>query len=63
MKNISMDLKGVKNLQKNLNIENENWTENSEKTTPLDKKIRGDRFFSLDRSPQFSFLKNIFLPW
>ena len=30
MKTISIDLKSVKNLQKSLNIENENLTENSE---------------------------------
>ena len=30
MTNISIDLKSVKNLQKSLNIENENLTENSE---------------------------------
>ena len=55
MKNISIDLKSVKNLQKNLNIENENCTENSEKSTPHDKKIRGKRFFFLDRLSQFLF--------
>ena len=61
MKNISIDLKSVKKLQKNLNIENENCTENSEKSTPHDKKIRGKRFFFLDRSSQFLFFLNIFL--
>ena len=55
MKNISIDLKSVKNLQKKFNFENENLTENSEKNTPHDKKIQGKRFFRLERLLQFLF--------
>ena len=44
MKNISINIKSVKNLQKSLNIENENWTENSEKVPHSIKEFGGKGF-------------------